>query len=177
MQHPVLQHPQDLTLTLWQGAPTISLHRLVAEQITLGEWEIQFEIIGESHAVTFARAGCVIGAEVFACVPVPSGFRGRSVPYSALRRESITAQGYRFGMSTCQRCLAWPQAEYTRQLAWEFPAVNGETPVTALFWGIFYNSLYWWSQHTYPLETGITRVYTQSFFDFTKGESAWLALF
>lgn len=159
------QHPRDLALALFRGEPTIPITCLKSAHLSIGRWDAAFHIIGESHAVTLAYDSEPIFAEMLSCAPLSAPCCNFFCDLSDMQPRQINRDGYSVHVTFDDPPSAAPDAAAAIEFA--FPRVFGQKPITRIQWAYHQNTIQWWTLHVYPLSTGVTHVYTASFYDIT----------
>ena len=168
---PIYQHPRDLTLALFNGEPTFPMTLLRSRRLNVGQWDVHFHIIGESHAVIFSYERTPVFSEVLACVDVQRAHYTHH--FSDLAPAHITQVGY--GVEVTVQETHWQLPDGVETLELEFPQMFGQKPRTRVQWHYEHNCLQWWTLHTYPLQGELIRVKTMSYFDFLGGKQRWVS--
>lgn len=170
----VYQHPKDLVLAVYHGQPKQNMLILKQQTLHIENWQIEFRIIGESHAVLISdQHGQIQFSEVFSCLPVDSAQCVHYQNFETLEPYQLNTSSYQVAVSIDTHLPHWPNDVHISQMQVDFPSVHGTTPFTRVSWQHRANQIQWWTIHTYPFDSTTTNVYTHSIFDiglFEKGD-------
>lgn len=162
----VYQSPQQLTLALFDGQPTYPLTLLRSRRHRMGDWNVHFHIIGESHAVIFTHHGRPLFTELLACIPVSAEQCAYVHPFTTLDAHMMQRDNYQVQVTFD----ATTPSPLTNSLELAFPPVWGRVPITRIEWEQTGSCLHWRTLHTYPNHLGETCVRTTSHFDFESNK-------
>jgi len=167
LTHSILQHPTDLVFAVMDTSVLHLLTVLKTQTIVMGDYTIQFTIIGESHCITVSHKGQFVMQEVLACTDIPEILQAHSHKFVKLEPYQHTNQTYRARMwfTNVMQDDYW--ADYD-ELSLDFPVMFGQIPFTKIQWMTSDTTVQWRTIHVYPLQTHTTYVYTESFFDLTE---------
>lgn len=170
IQKSVYQYPKDLKLAVLGTIPPPPLTVLHTRQHVYGEWSFTFNIIGESHAIHITQAGKPILSEILACVPIASEICKYLHDFAESTASAWEMPNYKVQVSFHDE-LPTPIESTTDQIVLQFPEVHGQVPITKIGWCFDGVRMQWWTLHTYPSDTSMTYVVSQSFFQCTPEES------
>jgi hypothetical protein len=162
MLTPIIQHPNDLRLVVTQDKPLPSLKSLKQRDVMLGQWRVRFCIIGESHQVQLWKKEALVWGEMLACVNIMPTQYPHHYHFDTMQDHHYQTAHYTVSVEFTDSARVPPQA--AGRLRYEFPMAYDVLPVTEVRWGLAGTQLHWWTLHTYPSQTGITYVYSQSTF-------------
>lgn len=167
LTQPILQYPTDLVFAVIAEDVASKLTILKTASIAVGDYHIDFAIIGESHCITVSRDGQFIMQEVLACTEIPQILQAQSHKFAKLEPYGLSLVGYRSQVWFANVLTAdeWQAQHHIRM---DFPDMFGQIPFTEVRWAIDGQSIRWRTTHVYPLETHTTYVYSETTFDLTE---------
>lgn len=160
----IYQQPEDLILAVISGELSQKFTVLQQQQITLGDWCVQFHIIGESHHVCLAYQDQVVLHEVLACTTLDEVTCQHHHAFHRVKAHRYAQPGYNVTVQFMQTAPAEPTLPPANWLDVRFPTVYGLEPYTRLGWQMDTDRLHWWTVHVYPTADHVTYVTTQSYF-------------
>lgn len=164
----VFQRPTDLRLCVLHTA--ISQHFRVLRSHTLhfNGWCANFDIIGESHAVTLRYGEKFVLREILACVDIAAEQCTHYHTCELLKPHTFQEHPYQVALSFSDEMTGnSPRSTGQNQaIQVAFPEIWGRIPITEIRWSLDEYALTWWTLHSYPNPQGITYVHTVSQFLF-----------
>ena len=165
----IYQQPTDLILGVLTGQHLHNLTVLQNKQVKMGDWSVEFQIIGESHRVIARHAGTVKFQEIMACVPLVAHDCYHFNTFPHLNAHSFRRDVY--GVEIWFSDEPVPLLE-AADLEVCFPAVHDRQPVTQIKWEVLSHKIRWWTLHVYPLPSQTITVLSSSHLN-TKDGHLW----
>lgn len=160
MQLAIHQDPRRLTLSLLEQEIELPITILESQEVIVGEWTIDFAIIGESHQVTIRHGKVFVVREVLACVAMPNREDVKAHSFSDLQPYRHQHRGYQVEVSFTNKTVPlWDDV----QLTMRFPTVYGQQPLTQIRWQILVDRVQWQTLHVYPLPQRSVTVLSRSY--------------
>lgn len=156
----VNQRPQDLHLAIVTADKLPQTHTLLSHEIHVGEWSIQFGIIGESHRIRVQRNNQFMLEEMLACVPVSPESCVHHHAFVDLRDHHFTEDNYCVSVTMRRDTGLWKQQD--DEMSYTFPAINGIEGMTRIQWTLCESSIAWRTYHSYLHAGDVLCVYSTS---------------
>jgi hypothetical protein len=162
--HVAHQSAAELTLAVARSElEPVALRVLAAEELTIGEWHFEFQVLAESHRVRVEHGGRLILQELLLCAPIDPSACAHYYPCRELHPHDAVLDGYAVSLRF-DRSLDQDLPGAIGTLTARFPAVEHQTPITRISWWRLADGLLWTTAHTYPDQHKITTVCTRSHF-------------
>lgn len=162
---PISQSAEDLLLAVLENDNLPALRVLVSESFQIRGWRFEFAIIGESHYCRIEHEGQLQLLEVLACMKIEESACKLYQPFREMQPFAWKQKAYQVGVHFENRLPVWTQRE--NSLRYHFPITHGQVPETRLQWQIEKGFLRWQSLHSYPDESRLVVVLSESVFRFS----------
>jgi hypothetical protein len=156
----IQQNAQDLLLALVQQEPLPEMRVLLSENWQHQDWHFAFAIIGESHYVRIEHQGQLVMLEVLACLALKAEQCKLYHPLQDMKPFTYQEPAYQVAIRYENHLPLWKQQ--TQHLRYHFPITYGQTPETRIKWQFGAGRLSWQSLHSYPNESGMVVVLSES---------------
>jgi hypothetical protein len=160
----IQQDAQDLLLAIVEREPLPAMRVLASETWQYAAWRFEFAIIGESHYVRVEHEGRLVMLEILACISLKAEQCKLYQPLLEMQPFAYQETAYRVAVRFDNQLPNWSQQRH--HLSYHFPITHGQIPQTRIQWQRNGGRLTWQSLHSYPEDSGLITVLTESEYHF-----------